>query len=137
MTSLHEDVAPFLPATGSILAPAASGRNTRFAASGNLAGAAFVLLMAAGLAAGCSPLEANVPQDVGNMAYLQPLAQGDVSTTAIVGRQPRDTGNMAFPEPLAQGVIGRSAPVGRTFDTGNMAYPASRPEGNVAATYFR
>ncbi len=137
MISIRENVAARLPATGSILAPAARGGNTQFAVSGNLAGVGFVLLMAAGLAAGCSPLEANVPQDVGSMSYLQPLAQGDVSTTAISGRQPRDAGNMAYPEPLAQGVIGRSMPVGRTFDTGNMAYPASRPEGNVAATYFR
>ncbi len=137
MTSIREDMAALLQATEPNLAPAATDRNTQFAVSGKLAGAGLVLLMVAGLAAGCSPLEANVPQDVGNMAYPQPLAQGDVSVTAISGRQPRDTGNMAYPEPLPQGVIGRSAPASRTFDTGNMAYPASRPEGNAATTYFR
>jgi hypothetical protein len=137
MTSIREDAAALLPATEPNLAPAATDRNTQFAVSGKLAGVGLALVMVAGLAAGCSPLEADVSQDVGNMAYPQPLAQGIVSTTEVFGRQSRDTGSMAYPDPLPQGVTGRSAPTGRTFDTGNMAYPAPRPEGNTATTYFR
>ena len=137
MTSIPNDMAALPQVTEPNLSPTARGRNTQFAVSGKLAGAGFVLLMVAGFAAGCSPLEANVWQDVGNMAYPQPLAQGIVNTTDVSGGQSRDTGSMAYPDPLPQGVIGRSTPTGRTFDTGNMAYPAPRPEGDAATTYFR
>ncbi len=111
MISIREDAAALLQATKPNLASAATDRNTPFAVSGKLAGVGFTLVMVAGLAARCSPLEADVLQDVGNMAYPQPLAQGIVSTTAVFGRQSRDTGSMA--------------------------YPAPRPEGNAATTYFR
>lgn len=89
------------------------------------------------LAAACSYEPTDQPRDVGNMAYPQPLPQGNLSTTLVEGRRPRDTGNMAYPEPLPEGVVGRAAASRQAFDTGNMSYPPPLPAGNGPVTRIR
>lgn len=101
-------------------------------------GAILALLVVAGLAVGCAPTSPSMPPvDVGNMAYPDPLPQGNVSTTASLGGQPRDTGNMAYPEPVPQGVVGRSAGRARVSDLGGMGYPVPLPAGNISTTAIR
>lgn len=58
------------------------------------------------LAAGCTSTIDTAPRDVGNMAYSEPLLQGNLSITAVTGRQTRDTGNMAYLYPQPAGNIG-------------------------------
>lgn len=91
----------------------------------------------AALAAACTTAPSDRPLDVGNMAYPQPLPEGNLNTTAVVGRLPRDTGNMAYPEPVPAGVIGRATVSRQAFDTGSMAYPTPLPAGNGPTTQVR
>ena len=103
-----------------------------------LVGGVIALMVVAGLAVGCAPVAPSMPPvDVGNMAYPDPLPQGNISTTASLGRQPRDTGNMAYPEPVPQGVIGRSAGRARVSDVGGMGYPVPLAAGNISTTAVR
>ncbi len=94
-------------------------------------------LLAASVAA-CAPTGPGNQLDVGNMAYPDPLPQGNLSTVAVSGRQPRDTGNMAYPDPLPQGDLATTVVRGRQpRDVGNMAYPAASPAGNIVTTTVR
>lgn len=64
------------------------------------------------------------------------LALG-ISAAACTAERPAapfDVGNMAYPEPLPQGEISARAVSGRTFDTGNMAFPTPLPQGDIAVT---
>lgn len=61
-------------------------------------------LLAASVAA-CAPVDLGGTRDVGNMAYPDPLPQGNLDTVTLSGRQPRDTGNMAYPAPSPVGNI--------------------------------
>ena len=99
--------------------------------------ACIVAIGMGGLAAACSSAPFDLPRDVGNMAYPQPLPQGNLSTTATAGRLPRDTGNMAYPDPLPAGFVGRVVVTRQGFDTGNMAYPQPVAAGSGPATLVR
>ena len=89
------------------------------------------------LAGACSYAPTDRPTDVGNMAYPQPLPEGNLSTTASLSRQPTDTGNMAYPEPVPAGVVRRAAVTRGAPDTGSMAYPEPLPVGNGPAIRVR
>lgn len=98
--------------------------------------AALRALMAAlgisALAACTATIPSDRPFDVGNMAYPEPLPEGNVSTTVVTGPLPIDTGNMAYPEPLPQGNLSTTVVTSRLpTDTGNMAYPEPVPAGII------
>jgi len=78
------------------------------------------------------------PQDTGNMAYPNPLPQGNLGKT-MTRRQAPDTGSARYQTPTPQGNIGTSRTMNpnRPTDTGNMAYPTPLPQGNLATTPVR
>lgn len=56
------------------------------------------------------PVAAQVrtPPDTGNMAYPDPLPQGNFATYTPAGpNRPTDTGNMAYPSPVNPGITTR------------------------------
>ena len=63
------------------------------------------------------------------LAVAQPTA---AQLAAPQARGPKDTGNMAYPDPLPQGNFATVTPAvtGRPADTGNMAYPSPANPGN-------
>jgi hypothetical protein len=85
--------------------------------------------------AGTAMAQATRPQDTGNMAYPNPVPQGNLGKT-ITPRQAPDTGSARYQTPTPQGNIGTTRTVGpnRPTDTGNMAYPTPVPQGNVGTT---
>lgn len=111
------------------------------ASSARLLRATLAALSISALVAACTTGPSDRPLDVGNMAYPEPLPEGNLSTTAVSGRQPTDTGNMAYPEPVPAGIVGRvtiSRQASRQpFDTGSMAYPEPLPVGNGPNTQVR
>ncbi len=88
------------------------------------------------LASGCATKEAasDRPVDVGNMAYPQPLPEGNLKTSTVDGSGPRDTGSMAYPDAAATSTFGRPSRSQRRVDTGSMAYPDPQPNGSGRTT---